>query len=177
MVAFQFVMDLIAYQDMFHFYGSCYRYHMKFFFFETIDPEFLKSQLEFWIFFQTDIVVFGIKQENRRISIQSYGMLVLGHWFLCHQLEVLWFIFLKAIVSKWVFGLWCKEAKSCGFIWFLMESIESRRLQHRCKRRRISYLTTPIFLRNWYACFTMSHYMYGSVIWKWWNVMKNHWMD
>ena len=41
-------------------------------------------------------------QGKGRPSIQSYGMLVLDHWFLYLLLEVLWFTSLKDTASKYV---------------------------------------------------------------------------
>lgn len=43
-----------------------------------------------------------MQQEIERSWIQSYGTLVLAHWFRCLPLEALWYIFLKVIVSKYV---------------------------------------------------------------------------
>lgn len=92
-------------------------------------------------------------------------MLVRGHLFLCLPWEVLWCTSLKVTVSKYVFLF-----PSLDIVKLILVSggrfsyNYALRLRHQCKRILMASRTILIFLPSWFACFTMSLYMYENLL-------------
>lgn len=108
--------------------------------------------------------LFGLTQWKERLLIQSYGMLVRGHLFLCLLLEVLWYTSLKVTVSKYVFLFLPVDTVNPILLSDGRFSYNyPLRLQHQCKRRLMASQTILIFLLSWFACFTVSLYMYENL--------------
>lgn len=105
-------------------------------------------------------------------------MRVLVRWLLCLLLEAMWSIFLKVTANKYVSYL--HLLKFDDILVSNGRILCCDRWQHRCRKRQMASQVILIFLPSWFACSTMSPYMYDFLYIshvKFLQLMLYRWID